>query len=332
VLEDNMQRGLIRVVVGLLTVVLGAGLAHADGKKGKGAKEKEAKIANSPAIAESMGELKWGMSKDDLLTKVTDKIKEKYRPLVAKSKSAMDEDRLRTQAKDEMRAARESYVEFTGGSTGWDVSFIKGEFTHNNDESMIVVRDENSQNFYFFFGGRLWKWYKAFDASVFKAGDFQSFAASVQRRFGEATDVHGQMADGAGERHWLEWQDDSTRLRAIDQTSFYGFYCLVFEEKETLKNLARLRTNAPKREEKRHALVEAVTSGDTAQPDDSPNIVDRITGKIRVNEQSEPEAGADRQGSKSARKGTSSSSSSSSSSGSPAGVAADDDPLRGLGL
>ena len=61
---------------------------------------------------------------------------------------------------------------FRGTSTGWDVSFLRGEFTHGNDESMLVMRDENSQNFYFFFGGKLWKWYKAFDAEVFAAGDF----------------------------------------------------------------------------------------------------------------------------------------------------------------
>jgi hypothetical protein len=273
-----------------------------------------------------MGDLKWGMSKDDLLGKLTDKVKEKYRPLVAKTKSAVEEDRLRGKAKEEMRAIRDSYVEFTGASTGWDVSFLKGEFTHNNDESMIVVRDENSQNFYFFFGGRLWKWYKAFDAAVFKAGDFDGFAASVQRRFGEASDVRGQGDDGAGERHWLEWQDASSRLRAIDQTGFYGFYCLVFEEKNTVKNLAQLRPNKPKSGDKRHALVESVTSERSVDPDDSPNIADRITGKIRVNEQTDPAPGAERTGSKTAKKG------SSSSSSAPAGVAADDDPLKGLGL
>jgi hypothetical protein len=323
-----MQPGLMRVVVGLLSVVLGVGVAQAEGKKAKGKPAKEAKIANSAAIAESMGELKWGMSKDDLLGKLTDKIKEKYRPLVAKTKSAVEEDRLRNKAKEEMRAIRDSYVEFTGASTGWDVSFLKGEFTHNNDESMLVMRDENSQNFYFFFGNRLWKWYKAFDAAVFKAGDFSGFAGSVQRRFGEATDMHGAGDDGAGERHWLEWQDEASRLRAIDQTGFYGFYCLVFEDRATVKNLAALRTNKPKSGDKRHALVESVTSDDSAAPDDSPNIVDRITGKIRVNEQTEPSPGAQRTGSKSAK----SSSASSPAADAPAGVASDDDPLKGLGL
>ena len=36
------------------------------------------------------------------------------------------------------------------GSSSGSVSFLKGEFTHGNGESMFVVRDKNSQNFYFF--------------------------------------------------------------------------------------------------------------------------------------------------------------------------------------
>ena len=76
------------------------------------------------------------------------------------------------------------------------MSFLKGEFTHGNDEAMIVVRDGNSQNFYFFIGGKLWKWYKAFDASVFPAGNFGTFAQGVQRRFGPAKDVSAEIRAG----------------------------------------------------------------------------------------------------------------------------------------
>ena len=120
------------------------------------------------------------------------------------------------------------------------MSFLKGEFTHNNDESMLVVRDENSQNFYFFIGGKLWKWYKAFDAAVFPAGNFATFAGAVAAPLRQGASTRkASFAPGEGERHWLEWQDKQTRLRAVDQTDFYGFYCLVFEEKATLDNLAR---------------------------------------------------------------------------------------------
>jgi hypothetical protein len=286
----------------------------------------------SNQIAASLGDIHWGMSKDDLVKYFTEKLKEKYRPQLAKTKGAVEEDRLRQQARQELDALHKGYVEFDGKSTGWDVSFLKGEFTHNNDESMLVVRDANSQNFYFFIGGKVWKWYKAFDAAVFPAGNFAAFAGSVQRRFGNAKDAEGELRPGEGQLHWLEWQDKQTRLRAIDETGFYGFYSLVFEEKATVDNLAHLRTHGSDQGgDKRHALVEAVTSDRNAHPDDSPNVVDRITGRLHQNEQ------APAQTSESGASASSSGSSKSKAKGkseakSAAPVDNENDPISGLGL
>jgi len=332
-----------RVSVGILLAVLATGSvtasaeapkkkgasAEAPKKKGGGKKKSEA-VPNSDKIAEALVDVKWGMSRDDLVKKLTDKLKEKYRPLLGKTKDAVQEDRLRQQARQELDAIKKSVTEFDGRSTGWDVSFLKGEFTQNNDESMVVQRDANSQNFYFFINGKLWKWFKAFDASVFPADNFNMFAGAVQRRFGPAKDAQGEIRPGEGARHWLEWQDKTSRLKAVDQTDFYGFYCLVFEEKATLDNLARLRSHSDTQSgEKRHALVEAVTSDRSANPDDSPNVVDRLTGRMHQVEQA-PQQGSDEAASAKPVKGGKGKDKASSAAGSP--VAADDDPISGLGL
>src|SRR5204862_1725329 len=87
---------------------------------------------------------------------------------------------------------------------------------------------------------------------------------------------------GGDERHWLEWQDDATRLRAIDLTRFYGFYCLVFEEKATVNRLAELRVNHPTKNTGGHALVNAIVNDNTDHAaDDNADIADRLTGHIR---------------------------------------------------
>ena len=329
-----------RVLVGILAALLSVGVVtsgvHADKKKpgaqaekkskkkgGKGAKQ--AAAPQSAKIGEAMSGLKWGMTRDDLLKVSTNKIKEKYRPLLAKTKDAVEEDRLRQEARQELDALKKGSVDFDGKSTGWDVSFLKGEFTQNNDESMLVVRDGNSQNFYFFIQGKLWKWYKAFDAAVFPAGNFGVFSATLQKKFGP-----GKPAE-AGKRKWLEWQDKTTQLRAVDETDFYGFYCLVFEEKATVDQLAKLRTNTSDADKgKKHAFVEAVTAQRSEDPDDSANIADRISGRIRHREDAAEESQA-------------SSSSSASAKGKSAKkgdrdeeeretVSAEDDPISGLGL
>ncbi len=315
-----------RILSGLLISVLAIGLlasgAAADKKKAKKSK-KAAEAPASEMIAKSMAELKWGMPRAEVAKVFTQKIKAKYKPLVAKTRDAVEEDRLRTELHDEIKALRNGQVEFTGRSTGWDVSFLKGEFSHNNNESMLVMRDENSQNFYFFLGDRLWKWYKAFDSNAFPAGGFAGFSAAVQRRFGVGKEVQGQLRPGDDQRHWLEWQDKTTRLRAVDQTAFYGFFCIVFEDKETVNTLAKLRPAAVKTD-LHHALVDSVTGERSTDPDDSPNIADRITGKLREVEQAPEESETPKAG------GAKTKRSKSASAPSSTGVSADDDPLRGL--
>lgn len=237
----------------------------------------------SAAISPAMGDLHWGMTKAEVLTYFQGQIRERYRPLLAKAAGAIEEDRLRAEMGDELRRLRESEVCFRGEHTGWDASFIKDEFTHNNNECLLVRNDANSQNFYFFINSKLWKWYKAFNAEVFQGQNFAQFSQALQARYGASRQGSGELSAGSGTRQWLEWQDATTRLRAIDQTHFYGFFCLVFEEKETLGNLATLRRNAPPARDGHHALVDSVTSGEgeTANPDANPDIVDRITGNIR---------------------------------------------------
>lgn len=318
-----MRRVLSGLLMVLLAIAVSASGAAADKKK-KGGKKKAEAAPASAEIAKSLSDVKWGMSKGDVEKVFIEKIKTKYKPMIAKTKDAVEEDRLRQVAKQELARIREGYVEFDGRSTGWDVSFLKGEFTQKNDEAMLVVRDENSQNFYFFIGGKLWKWYKAFDASVFPANNFATFAGAVQRKFGNAKEAKGELRPGVGERQWLEWQDDKTRLRAVDETDFYGFYSLVFEHKDTLGNLAKLRTHEDSGD-KKHAMVESVTSDTTTaeDSDDSANVVDRLTGKIRVREDA-PEPAAAETGSGKSKGKTKNATASSSP------IADEDDPLSGL--
>jgi hypothetical protein len=80
----------------------------------------------------------------------------------------------------------------------------------------------------------------------------------------------------------MEWQDEHTRARVVDNTRFYGFFGLVFEDREVLGQLESLRTNRQRRGRGSHSLVDAVTSGEEAEnPDANSDIVDRITGNIR---------------------------------------------------
>jgi hypothetical protein len=327
-----MKRKMIGALVGALccSATLSLGVAHAAPKKKAATKPAAAQEApQSAAISGAMGDLQWGMSRDEVLAKFVDAIKEKYRPLIAKATGALEEDSLRAKARDELARIKSSLVEFNGTKTGWDVSFLKGEFTHNNGESMFVVNDENSQNYYFFINKKLWKWYKAFSSDVFKGKGFDQFATAVQGRYGKASERQGE-----GKQRYLEWQDKSTNLRAVDNNQFYGFYCLVFEDKGTLSRLGDLRTVKANNKSGTHSLVEAaVTEEPGSDSDNNPDIIDRITGKIR-HRQEAPATAAAGNTAASSKKGASSSAPAASAAPveSGGGVSADDDPLKGLGI
>jgi hypothetical protein len=290
-----------RLVIGTLASLLALGslvpAAHAGPKKGKKAAAVEPKEApQSEEIGKAMGDLKWGTSRDELLQTAMNAVKEKYKPLIAKSTGAIEEDKLRAKQRDELARIRSSLVEFNGTKTGWDVSFLKGEFTHGNQESMFVVNDDTSQNYYFFIQGKLWKWYKAFNTAVFQGKNFDQFADAIQGRYGKAQQREGELVPGQGKQRWLEWQDEKTRARAIDNGQFYGFYCLVFDDESTLARLDELRPNKGANKANTNAMVEAVTSGDD-EGDSNKDVVDRITGNMRVRQQApEPDKNEKKKG------------------------------------
>lgn len=322
-----MRRTVIGALAFALALSASVDAAHAAPKKKAAKKAVAAQEApQSAELAKSMGDIKWGMDREALLKVSTDKIREKYKPLMAKATDAMQEDKLRGKMREELQKLRSGVVDFNGVKTGWDASFLKPEFSHNNNESMFVVSDGNSQNYYFFLNGKLWKWYKAFNADAFQGKKFDEFAAALQGRFGKGAQREGDL-NGQGKQKWLEWQDPQTRARAIDNNQFYGFYSLVFEEKSTGNKLAEVRKKdiGPKAS---NTFVDAVTSDDSAADKDSnPDIIDRITGKIRHRQDAPETAAAGGSGSGSKSKPTVSA----SAPAAPAAtVSEDDDPLKGL--
>lgn len=237
----------------------------------------------SDAIAPELGEIRWGWSEAQLVEHFEAKIRARYRRPLQTARDALQEDTLRQRMAAELARVREDRFAFNGQTSGHDSGFLRDEFTHNNGESMRRVRGENTEDFYFFIRGRLWKWYRAFDARVFEGASFEQFRVALEGRFGPGAMRRGQLHEAAEEREWIEWRDAQTRLRAIDNTTFYGFYCLVFESRDTLRRLPQLRRNRPRARQGAHPLVEQVTRDDgrPTGPGRHENIIDRITGNDR---------------------------------------------------
>ena len=105
-------------------------------------------------------------------------------------------------------------------------AFLRHELASRSDE-VWLRREAMSQTFQVYRAGKLRMLYTLFEPLAFPEGNFAAFSASLQRRFGPAK-WHSSVEQG----RWVEWQDRSTRVRAIDQTNTYGFYCLILQARE----------------------------------------------------------------------------------------------------
>jgi hypothetical protein len=169
-----------------------------------------------------MGEIQWGWTPKQVYRRLKKDIEASYAEPISKTTDAIEEDRLRHKMAEEAREIRDSYFEFDGTPSAYDSGYLKGEFTHRNGESLIRVRTKNTQDYFFFIKERLWKRYRAFDASVFEGATFAQFGGALQQRYGKAKKKNGALAPGAEPTQWYEWRESRVRARAVDNNEFYG--------------------------------------------------------------------------------------------------------------
>jgi hypothetical protein len=275
-----MQQNAVVLVVLSLVVSLGAA-RHAsaqeslsftldevdDAESAKSAKpSKPGKPAAPPAvdttaaIAEALGGLRWGMSKDDLLKLLKKRIQAEFERRIKVERDVMRQDALYQEAKDRARRIHESFVTFNGQKSGWDVSPVANEFTHGNDEAMLVVANGRSRELYFFMHARLWKWYRELAPDAPELAGAEDALATFKARFGRGKPQHDRVDETKQAYPGATWSDESTRVTALERGSDI---CLIFEDLRIVPQLVVLRHNAqPKTEKARAALaVESVLLG-----------------------------------------------------------------------
>jgi hypothetical protein len=192
--------------------------------------------------------LKFGMSLEQI-AKLNDKeldgeYKKKFLA-ASPSQSLQVEEELR----DKKAVFRRSRIDFLDTPTGIDQSALKGEYSYGNKESLARMpartRDDGKEipgrNF-FFFGDKLWKIYEEYKLGPKSnlGADFPAAVAKLSKVFGGdpqkvAADFQkGQSFDEA------VWRDGEKIIRAVDRGDTLG---VVFVEKATQDNLAKLRTH-----------------------------------------------------------------------------------------
>jgi hypothetical protein len=260
-----------------------AGSASAAAKK-KAAAKVAAPIAQQGEIDKLKGDFKWGMSPDEVLAKMIQKLESTFDERLKKTASdPARQDKVRKEMRAETEKVKQhSLVKFDGQKTGYDVSIIDQEFGHNIGESMLVAKEDNASRYFFFADDHLFKMFVAFDKDMLQGKSFKEFGQLMQGRFGKARDIYVDERSKAGVTHKLDhyiWNTKSGDvLRLVDRSAFYDVYCLVIYDGTTDQRLAEA-IKAHKTEKAADALVDAVTSKPLNSRDENDNVIDRITGR-----------------------------------------------------
>ena len=271
-----------------LMVASGARPGMAQKKKAAATATAKTSAAGAPAASQSeteklKGSFKWGMTPDEVIAKMVEKIEASYADRI--NKTAQDpakQDRVRKEMRYETeKAKKHSMVKFEGQKSGYDVSIIDQEFTHNAQESMLVAKEDNATRYFFFAMDRLYKMFIAFDKDVLQGKQFPEFGKMMQARFGKAKEVYVDEKSKKGVTRKLDhyvWNSKGGDvLRLVDRSGFYDVYCLVIYDRDTEgRQMDARKANA--KVEKKDAIVEAVTSGKADERDENDNVMDRITG------------------------------------------------------
>ncbi|MDP3279210.1 MAG: hypothetical protein Q8Q09_28725 [Deltaproteobacteria bacterium] len=239
---------------------------------------------NSARIAEELGTVAWGSTPEQVVDYYRRQVVAEYLPLL-RNKGQVEQDRLMQERDAIVANLRRSFLRFNGlvPQRRWDTSFVGSEYTHTNNESMLVYESPRTgdREFYFFFNDRLWKRFQARNVPRGSPLTFDTFVQSLDGLFG-GQGLRRMRQDQPDRVEAVLWQDATTQLRVIDHSTFYGAYCLVYEDKAVLSRLAQLRTNAPAKVANATPTTlagESVVGNVTA--DTNEDVVDRITGRLR---------------------------------------------------
>jgi hypothetical protein len=201
-------------------------------------------VGSAQAIGKAMGNLRWGMSDTEVARVVKTRLADQYGEKIKKAKGSSKAQLERELATKQKEVG--NVFEFSGKSSRWDRTPIAGEYGYGTDESMMTVNDGESENYYFFLEGRLWKWVKLYPSSQFGGKSFTKFSGAIQGKFGKGYKKETELNGSAKKYTFLEFLDRNSRLRAVDRTSDANSYALVFEEMATVRQIAQLRPTSKK--------------------------------------------------------------------------------------
>jgi hypothetical protein len=274
-----MTRRTATLFAAVLTIAMAAAGPAEAGSKKKKKPAPAAKAAPKPTSehAKALGSLagiyKFGATKDEVLAVLDKQLTERYEEKIEATQDVYMQDKLRREKKALLKRVADSYIEFNGKKTGFDVSIIDTEFRQKTGESMMMLWEPteggaDQRRFFFFHDGQLYKMFIALSSDGVADPTFAYFASLMEKRFGPGKMGLKTDKDGNQSPAFIEWNTDQIMVRAVDKLGFYGAFCLLIADQKGLRRVEKARADNPPPEKKKNAVMEAIVDdGSSGDPD-----------------------------------------------------------------
>jgi len=257
------------LTVGLtLAAVTSAADVHAQ-RRGKADAPAAEPPVTKKAISISISGVSWGQSPAQVATAIDRMFDEDFRPRYKAVQPGIRMRELDAALAEEKAAFRRSRIDFGKLPTGVDATPLRGEYTYNNRETMMVLSRKGLVTNFFFIQNKLWKIieeHKLSDSHPL-GKTYPDAVVKLSTNYGTA----GRVLPPDGTR-WVtevDWKDATTHLRAIQRGD--AAVGLAFEENATVGRLASLRPNKPVDDNGIDPDVAAAVRGKAPEPGPPPD-------------------------------------------------------------
>jgi len=242
------------------------------------AKPKASASKQKPALSDSLGQLRWGMSVETAKSILADKIMEDFAKKVEGNGDLSYVDKIRRVYSDRVENMQKSFLVLTSdNSTTLSVSIVGEEFMPDVGESLLMQREDFATKYFFFRDDKLYKMAVVYDSSYLGPIAFDTFCATTEAKYGRAKD---EVWDDDGNFNESIWTDASdVKLIVKNKYSSYSTFLMVFVDDKVERELAGLHKAYYDELNKGPEVSSAIDALTEDSGEGTQNSVDALLGK-----------------------------------------------------
>jgi len=214
--------------------------------------------------------LKWGLTLKETAKAIDTMLDVEYKPIYQATSPGIKMKQLDGALLEEKNSFRRSRIDFGKIPVALDGTPLKGEYSYNNQESILKLNRKGETRYFFFIQDRLWKIIDEVELS--EKGpygkNFQDAAVKLTALYGAIGRVIPPNPDNQIFVTTVDWKDASTHVRLIERSETSA--AIAYEDNATLNNIDALRANKPVVEDDIDPAVRAAARSSEPPPGPPP--------------------------------------------------------------